>query len=77
MGRTNLQFVALYDNLIICFEIIWICLFFYTGTEEARTRFQVELEFVQCLANPHYLNCKYASWVWSLDSAVSSVTKGH
>ncbi len=23
-------------------------------------RFQVELEFVQCLANPHYLNCKSA-----------------
>jgi hypothetical protein len=26
--------------------------------ESARTRFQVELEFVQCLGNPHYLNCK-------------------
>ena len=22
-----------------------------------RLRFQTELEFVQCLANPHYLNC--------------------
>ena len=22
-----------------------------------RLRFQIELEFVQCLANPHYLNC--------------------
>jgi len=22
-------------------------------------RFQVELEFVQCLANPQYLNCTY------------------
>ena len=21
-------------------------------------RFQLELEFVQCLANPHYLNCE-------------------
>lgn len=24
-----------------------------------RLRFQLELEFVQCLANPNYLNCKY------------------
>ncbi|KAK3749157.1 hypothetical protein RRG08_019939 [Elysia crispata] len=24
--------------------------------EQARTRFQIELEFVQCLANPNYLN---------------------
>lgn len=28
-------------------------------TEEAnRLRFQVELEFVQCLANPNYIHCK-------------------
>lgn len=26
--------------------------------EQIRLRFQVELEFVQCLANPNYLNCK-------------------
>lgn len=26
--------------------------------EQQRVRFQVELEFVQCLANPNYLNCK-------------------
>lgn len=26
--------------------------------EQTRLRFQVELEFVQCLANPNYLNCK-------------------
>ena len=26
--------------------------------EEARRRFILELEFVQCLANPEYLNCK-------------------
>ena len=61
MGRNHLQFAASYDNLIICFEIIWFCLFFNTGVEQAKMRFQVELEFVQCLANPHYLNCKYAS----------------
>ncbi|NXW04277.1 MED31 polymerase, partial [Fregetta grallaria] len=24
-----------------------------------RLRFQLELEFVQCLANPNYLNCEY------------------
>ena len=26
--------------------------------DQQRKRFQVELEFVQCLANPKYLNCK-------------------
>lgn len=26
--------------------------------EQARNRFQSELEFVQCLANPNYLNCE-------------------
>ena len=30
----------------------------YEETEEqTKMRFLVELEFVQCLANPHYLNC--------------------
>lgn len=27
------------------------------GKEESRRRFEVELEFVQCLASPSYLNC--------------------
>lgn len=27
--------------------------------EQTRLRFQVELEFVQCLANPNYLNCMF------------------
>lgn len=39
------------------------CLFiFLTATieseEQQKLRWQVELEFVQCLANPNYLNCK-------------------
>lgn len=29
------------------------------GVPDAR-RFAVELEFVQCLASPHYVNCKQA-----------------
>ncbi|VEL12400.1 unnamed protein product [Protopolystoma xenopodis] len=31
-----------------------------TGTtlEDSKVRFQIELEFVQCLANPHYLTCR-------------------
>lgn len=30
-----------------------------TETEEQnRMRFQVELEFIQCLANPNYIHCK-------------------
>lgn len=28
------------------------------GDDQQRLRFQVELEFVQCLANPNYLNCE-------------------
>lgn len=28
--------------------------------DQQRLRFQVELEFVQCLANPNYLHCKYS-----------------
>ena len=35
------------------------CLYFLDGEEADKYRFQVELEFVQCLANPQYLNCKY------------------
>lgn len=37
--------------------------FFATGESEdgQRLRFQVELEFVQCLANPNYLLCEYCS----------------
>lgn len=27
--------------------------------DQQRLRFQIELEFVQCLGNPNYLNCKY------------------
>lgn len=26
--------------------------------EQSRIRFQVELEFVQCLANPNYIHCE-------------------
>ena len=34
--------------LIICAET----------EEENKRRFEIELEFVQCLSNPHYLNCE-------------------
>lgn len=41
--------------------------------EQARNRFQSELEFIQCLANPNYLNCEwqqlhcfYTCLVWLL-----------
>lgn len=26
--------------------------------EQQKLRFQIELEFVQCLGNPNYLNCR-------------------
>lgn len=35
---------------------------FATGEQDPeKYRFQVELEFVQCLANPQYLNCNEVS----------------
>ena len=41
-----------------------ICLGIITEAEgnPEKYRFQVELEFVQCLANPNYLNCKLISY---------------
>lgn len=40
---------------------ILIGLFFFLESDDTgnRLRFQLELEFVQCLANPNYLNCEY------------------
>lgn len=32
--------------------------FVYTKESEDKIRLQIELEFVQCLANPNYLNCE-------------------
>lgn len=32
---------------------------FVETEDQQKLRFQVELEFVQCLANPSYLNCKF------------------
>ncbi|GFO32795.1 mediator of RNA polymerase ii transcription subunit 31 [Plakobranchus ocellatus] len=43
--------------------------------EQARTRFQVELEFVQCLANPNYLNYVSSIKLKNIGSS-SSVSKG-
>jgi hypothetical protein len=40
---------------------MWILLLCVEADEEQqKVRFQVELEFVQCLANPNYLNCEYS-----------------
>lgn len=41
--------------------VMMVMIFFATGESEdgQRLRFQVELEFVQCLANPNYLLCEY------------------
>ena len=43
------------------FSQMYLC-FDFTAAPEAKEdpeklRFQTELEFVQCLSNPHYLNC--------------------
>lgn len=29
---------------------------------ESKQRFEIECEFVQSLANPHYLNCEFVAW---------------
>ena len=50
--KTTLQTTAMLKILypgLIAFQLS-------VDSEESRQRFQVELEFVQCLANPHYLN---------------------
>lgn len=50
-----------HDNQIVLFFLFFSILFpVHAETEEQqRTRFQVELEFIQCLANPNYLHCEY------------------
>lgn len=40
-------------NMILC-DLIFV----EAEGDPEKYRFQVELEFVQCLANPNYLNCK-------------------
>lgn len=41
------------------FYLFRYCFSVHAETEEQqRTRFQVELEFIQCLANPNYLHCE-------------------
>lgn len=40
-------------------HIYVFCAVAVESEEQYRQRFQVELEFVQCLANPNYLHCTY------------------
>ena len=42
------------------FLLTWLYVIYFVEAEgdPEKYRFQVELEFVQCLANPNYLNCK-------------------
>lgn len=43
----------------------------HTGVSDDK-RFAIELEFVQCLANPHYLNCKLLKW-WSVSRSGTAI----
>lgn len=52
---------------------LWCDVVFSGPDEQARNRFQAELEFVQCLANPYYLNCKSMD-LWFLFSKVKPET---
>lgn len=52
---------------------VWMSCYWLTrvlpgAEEQARNRFQLELEFVQCLANPNYLNCE-----WCCDQKLSQL----
>ena len=40
-------------------QVIFFNFWISETEDQSRLRFQSELEFVQCLANPNYLNCKY------------------
>jgi hypothetical protein len=44
-----------------------------SATMDDQKRFEVELEFVQCLANPNYLNC---TWVFFLPCGMYSQQHG-
>lgn len=37
----------------------------YKDPDDGRQRFLLELEFVQCLANPTYIHCKLVTFVWN------------
>ena len=53
------------------FSISKVYHFLISETEEqSRARFQIELEFVQCLANPNYLNCKFLH-LWHSDGSLT------
>lgn len=48
------------NYIIILFRILFTALQATESEDQQRLRFQVELEFVQCLANPNYLHCESA-----------------
>lgn len=57
-------FLFLQINICSILTLFWVFFFFLSYLlDDAgnRLRFQLELEFVQCLANPNYLNCKLST----------------
>lgn len=42
----------------------------YKDPDDGRQRFLLELEFIQCLANPTYIHCKLVIFVWNSLSMV-------
>lgn len=54
-----IRFLHLIDSLKIENNFFELFSVHSETDEQARMRFQVELEFIQCLANPNYLHCKH------------------
>jgi hypothetical protein len=54
--KPMIRYVANNKNYFPFFD--YLALQTIESEEQQRLRFQVELEFVQCLANPNYLHCK-------------------
>lgn len=59
---TTSQFKAHTDFSITLFSF-FIFQFIMLEAEEEKRRFQIELEFIQCLSNPWYLNSKVSFFV--------------
>lgn len=54
----SVRLVLLRDMTWHLLKLNSVTVVFSGAEEQARNRFQSELEFVQCLANPNYLNCE-------------------
>ena len=72
--KSSVLVLASIDSIYIqhqSFNIVNDHLFLSSDAEEQKHRFQVELEFVQCLGNPNYLNCKCTPLILELKARIT------